>query len=250
MKIVSKKYDHYLNIDIPVDLERTDDYKLYIVYFINCLKNPNYFSWIVGHISKVINDPFEELYIIAQIQREKEDDFKKSVLKIFPNVKIECHYENEYEYRGILKAWELGKIHSKNNDIILYFHSKGISYSYDFAHARDWGQNGVVSDFGKIKEIFNIFPTIDKIGYQTGITGVIIINFWYVRGSWIKNLVRPPKTGDRFYYEIWLAETENAIPFKTVSTFDYIKNCYQFYTDKSVIANIGSFFHNQRFCNL
>jgi hypothetical protein len=76
------------------------------------------------------------------------------------------------------------------------------------------------------------------------------INFWYARGSWIQSLIKPLKTNDRFYYEIWLSQRIKDMPFDKKTNFDFVKNCYQFFTDKKTFANIGSYFHQQRYFNL
>jgi hypothetical protein len=252
MKLIKRNYEHYVNIDVPIDLNRYDNYNLHIVYFINCMINKNYMEWIVNHINIVVNQS-DDINLIATIFKHEEENFRKKVTDLFPKIKIECYYENEYEYRGIKKAWELGQKFKEYNDIILYFHSKGITYTPNYSKVRDWGQNSVIKDYNKIKEIFDIFPTIDKIGYQTSPNGGIFINFWYTRGSYINNVEIPIISKNRFYYESWLQyfldkscvqEDQNN---KKTYSFS-VKNCYQFFSDKINIANIGSFFDSDNAC--
>jgi hypothetical protein len=203
--------------------------------------NNNYMEWIINHMNIVKNDN-GKIHIVATIHKVHEETFRKNVFELYPNVSIDCYYENEYEYRGIMKVWELGKIYKENNDIILYFHSKGITYTEHFSQVRNWGQNDVISDFNKIKEIFDIFPTIDKIGNQTSTRGSMFINFWYARGSYINQVDIPIKTKDRFYYEGWLEQRLTPKEHNEKSYLYSRDNCYQFYTDKSNFANIGSYF--------
>ena len=42
---------------------------------------------------------------------------------------LECHDlpQETFEYHGILKAWQLGQRYPTSTDIVLYFHSKGLT---------------------------------------------------------------------------------------------------------------------------
>jgi hypothetical protein len=200
MKLVKKVYDHYINIDTPINNINIEKYNLYTVYLINCLINNNYFDWLLNQIN-LIKDFGSTIYIIAIISKLNENLFKKKVLNFFPNVNIICYSENEYEYRGILHVWNLGKIHNKKNDIILYFHSKGLTYHQSYDSNKNDNYNIILKDINKIKEIFTIFSKIDKVGFSSGGNGWIWYNFWYARGSYINQVEKPIKTNRRHYYE-------------------------------------------------
>jgi len=108
IKLVKHKYEHYLskNINIEMDINSVHNYNLHIVYYINCMVNRNYMDWLINQIY-LIRNYNATIYIVSTIPKYKEHIFKELVYKLFPKVHIECYYTNEFEYRGILKAWEL-----------------------------------------------------------------------------------------------------------------------------------------------
>jgi hypothetical protein len=189
------------------------------------------------------------IHIISTITPSKENEFRQKVLQLFPNVIIECYYENEFEYGGILKVWQLGQTFYKPNDIILYFHSKGMTHAKSYDHNKNDHYNIILNDIHKIKEIFTVFPKIDKIGFFSGGCGWIWYNFWYVRGSYIHSVEKPLKTSRRHYYEDWLGRKVSISDIycdheRCTNTYyeNTLHNCYSFFTDKITIANIGSYY--------
>ena len=204
MKTIVKNYTHHVLDSVNVDLQSVQNYNLHVVYFINGLVNNNYIDWLRNQLLLVqYNCP---IYVVACIYSSDENNFRESIKKLFPswNIHIECYYTNEHEYRGILKVWELGQIHNATNDIILYFHSKGITHSHNYDVHKNDNYNIILKDIDKIKEIFTIFPTIDKVGYSSSHVGWIWYNFWFVRGSYVYMVEKPIKTERRHYYEDWL----------------------------------------------
>jgi len=248
MKLISRNYDHYVNIPIKVDLTKHETYTFFIVYYINCELNKNYFEWLTNQLDLVKN--MGTIHIIATISKKKEAGFKKKVLKLYPDVIIDCYSKNEYEYRGILKVWELGQVHNKSTDIILYFHSKGVSRTerYIGPNPHEYEYTEILRDINKIKEIFDIFPTIDKIGILSGLNGIIWYNFWYARGSYIYTVEEPIKTSRRHYYEDWLGRSlydlhDTSDIERPIQHYkNTLNKCYAFHTDKKRIANIGTLF--------
>jgi len=247
MKLVKKVYNHYVSVDTEIDINNSENYNIYSVYFINCLVNNNYYSWLLNQIN-LIKEFNSTIYIIAIISKLDEAQFTTDVLKLFPGVNVLCFNENEYEYRGILKVWEIGQIHNNKNDIILYFHSKGVTHNPSYEMNRNDHYNIILKDIAKIKEIFTIFPKIDKIGYSAGGIGWIWYNFWYARGSYINNVEKPIKTDRRHYYEDWLGRQidsddkicDNERPISCYK--NTLNSCYGFHNDKNV-ANIGSYYN-------
>lgn len=251
MKLIKKKYEHYVskNVEVCVNHCKNPIYNINIVYYINCICNNNWFSWLFNQINLVKNMN-ATIYIISTIQECQEVEFRKKILEIFPDVIIECYYENEFEYRGINKIWELGQIYNKRNDILLYFHSKGITHNTCYESNKNDIYNIILNDIELIEEIFTIFPTIDKIGYSSGGIGCMWYNFWYVRGSYINNVEKPIKTTRRHYYEDYISRKVNSIDDKYCDNerpLSYYENtlnlCYNCYTDKQYIKNIGSHFN-------
>ena len=249
MKIAKKQYVHYINDNINSNLQinNTETYNLHIVYYINCLVNANYFDWLKNQIQLVYNFG-GIIYVIATLNQSDESNFRKSCLTLFPGLIIECNYVNEYEYPGIFKVWQLGQINNKNNDIILYFHSKGATHNTIYEYNRNDTYNVILKDIHLVKEIFTIFPNIDKVGYSSGGIGWIWYNFWYARGSYINQLECPLKTERRHYYEDWLSRVVNDTDkYSDVERpITYYKNtlesCYGFFTDKRIHGNIGSYY--------
>jgi hypothetical protein len=251
-KIVSKKYIHSITNecnDIEIDLiQNQKEYNIYIVYYINCLCNENYLDWLNNQI-KIVEPLNSKIYIIATLNKNDEQGFLNHCYKNFNNCEVECNYENNHEYPGILKAWILGQTYNKTNDIILYFHSKGITHNQHYVPNENLCS--MLKDIDKIKEIFTIFPKIDKIGMNSGGIGWIWYNFWYARGSYINKVEKPIKTSRRHYYEDWISRKiindnyvyTNDDVEKSLNCYDNtLHSCYSLYTNNSTIANIGTYF--------
>jgi hypothetical protein len=187
------------------------------------------------------------------LETNKQKDFTQYVNNFFPNNTLiyDFYTDNEFEYRGILKVWEIGQIYSKSNDIILYFHSKGITHNKKYIFNKNDNYNIILKDINKIKEIFSIFPSIHKIGYSTGGIGWMWYNFWYARGSYINQVEKPIKTKRRHYYEDWVArkveKKEDQIVFheRPQSYFkNTLESCYGFYYNlEKNVANIGTIWY-------
>ena len=266
---ITGKYKHTANIDTVINTTDLNiEYNVYVVYFINCLVKPTWFEWLTNQL-KLVEHFGATIYIVATLLPENEESFRQMVAFLYPNdnIHIDCYYENEFEYRGILKVWELGQIYNRTNDIILYFHSKGVTH-YDHYAECDYEINyinKILHDIDKIKEIYTIFPFVDKIGYFSGGTGWIWYNYWYVRGSYVYTVERPVKTDRRHYCEDWLSRKVNSYDEQYCDTErsmdDYpypntLRQCYGMCTEKYIgrwecqgqdisnlhLANIGSYF--------
>jgi hypothetical protein len=254
LKLIKGKYEHYVRKDVPVVLNPGNPpYNIYIVYYINTLCNKNWLSWLVNQIN-IVKYMSPNIYIVATVPQDKEHIFRQWTFHFFPNAKVECYYENEYEYRGIKKIWELGQIYKQSDDILLYFHSKGVTYHRSYASNFRDPYNVILKDINRVKEVFTIFPTVNKIGYCTSKCGGIWYNFWYARGSYVNTLEEPVKTDLRHYYEYYITRKTNGLLEKLALyhglytkplTYEQseLNSCYAFYTDKQTIGNIGSYFN-------
>lgn len=194
------------------------NYSVRIVYFVNCKINPNYASWINGQMAYLPLQDGEskfrisELYIVASaLNCSDELNLQSAVnalsVRLAASVRIvlECHSDphETFEYHGIQKAWQLGQLFPDQNDIVFYFHSKGLTHT---THYLTPGfTKPLLEGIGRVEEAFNLFPTIDKMGFQSGGIGWIWYNFWYARGSYLKKVERPLLTTRRHYYEDWLS---------------------------------------------
>ena len=252
MNLIKKKYDHYACIPISAELNNNENFNLHIVYFINCCIQDNYMDWLTNQLN-IVKNYTKNIHIVAVIEEKKKKDFTQYVNNFFPNNNLiyDFYTENEFEYRGILKVWEIGQIYNKYNDIILYFHSKGITRNNKYISNQNDDYNIILKDINKIKEIFSIFPSIDKVGYSAGGIGWIWYNFWYARGSYINQVEKPIKTKRRHYYEDWVArkvenkEDQNPLRERPQSYFkNTLESCYGFYNNlEKNVANIGTVWH-------
>jgi len=252
MRTIQRNYTHCIDshVNIPVEIERREVYNIYIVYYINCLIQPNYMDWLLNQVSMITSFGAKEIHIVATIQDEKETSFRTECMSLFPGVILHCTSQNEFEYQGILKVWILSQMYNNKNDIFLYFHSKGMSRHPCYAYNKHDNYNVILRDINYIKEIFDIFPTIDKVGYFSGGIGWIWYNFWYARGSYLFCLERPIRTERRYYYEDWLArivqseEDKQCQQERDFHTYypNTLLSCYQISRDKSDHGNIGSYY--------
>lgn len=241
MIIIKKEYEHKIadNFDIEVRLNYKCIYNLYIVYYINCELNENYFTWIENQLNFVINYT-NQIYLMCTIKAEKENFLRDKVKKCFNDIVIICNSNNDHEYPGINKVWELGQTHNKDNDIIMYFHSKGITQRKDYNESipllrHDHNIEKIIKDIHLIYEIFSIFPSIDKITTTCGGVGWGWYNYWIARGSYINQVEKPIKTQRRYYYEDWLCRKLNnhseTNEERSIDSYENtLKNCYQIYT--------------------
>jgi len=255
MKIINKIYEHKIadNLEIQIDANcELHHYNLYIVYYVNCMINPNYFTWIENQLQFVVPHG-GKIYLMCTIQEYNELELKNKVNSCFPNadITIVCNSTNEYEYPGINKVWELSQEHNKSTDIIMYFHSKGITHYNTYTESIQLLRGNhnceeIIKDIRRIYEIYSIFPSIDKITTTSGGLGWGWYNYWVARGSYLSKVEKPILTSRRHYYEDWL--TRKLInPFinqsinenRDFSLYDItLNNCYQLYCEEHT-GNIG-----------
>jgi hypothetical protein len=262
MRIVKKNYEHKIahDLDIEITMDREVNYRLFIVYYVNCMINENYFTWIENQLSFVAFYG-GKIYVMCTIEQEKETELKEKIKNCFPgtDITVECNSTNQYEYPGIKKVWDLGQIYNKENDIIMYFHSKGLTHfsyynEYNIAYLNYGCHNceEIIKDVNRIYEIYSLFPSIDKITTTSGGIGLGWYNFWVARGSYICTVEKPIITNRRHYYEDWLSRKitiNNSVLFNDlnenrVENYDFslyentIKNCYQLFCEENT-GNIG-----------
>ena len=254
MKVVQSRYPHYVGDDIEIPAQPNSDhapFSLYVVYFINCMVNPNYMDWL-RHQVKLVEPHTDALYVVATVKEEESGEFTKECLRLFPKAVVTCTFTNQYEYPGILKVWELAQTHRRPNDLVLYFHSKGVTRHDSYKKNENDAYNVVLKDMDRIYDIFATFPTIDKVGYFSGGNGWIWYNFWYARGSYLCQVERPVLTNRRHYYEHWLGRKvpseQDMFPSKERPLSFYpntlAATCYGLCTDKTTYGNIGSYYNN------
>lgn len=256
MQCITKRYSHFINakyIDKLIINDKVEyDYNYIAVYYVNCITNENYMDWISNQLNYIIHS-IKNVYVIATVKDiDQEKKLREDIKNLFKNIIIECNYGiNTYEYYGILKVWKLGQTFNRSDDILLYFHSKGITHHSDYSNNRNDAYNVILKNIDYISEIFDLFPSIDKVGYFSGGIGWIWYNFWYARGSYINQVEKPILTDRRHYYEDWLCrklidplcnkQVDN-IERPTAFYENTLLSCYSFYTDEVNFGNIGSYY--------
>ena len=246
MKIINNKYKHYIKptLNVNTSLDSIYNYNLYIVYYINCQLNTNYITWIIEQLNYV-KDFKSTVYLVATVHKQYQVNIETTVYEHFPNMEIFFiyNYNNNHEYPGILKVWELGQIHKSTTDIILYFHSKNITKNKVYQKNNNRFVEIILDKLDYIYEIFSIFSSIDKICINSGGWGWCWYNFWYARGSYINQVEKPINTQRRHYYEDWIGrKVTSDTHISTTNNEGYcypntLINCYQI--NKGNSGNMG-----------
>lgn len=249
---ITNKFTHLVNqkvIDnnkVIIEYSKNYNYNINIIYYIGCIFNKNWKSWLkpIELLKKNIKN--FNLYLFLLIDNSDKDNVKKEIEKLgFENLKIIFLYKNEHEYRPLLKLWELSKVNNKSTDLFLYFHSK------DITRCDECDVSGnlylLIKEFDKIKDIYNTFPTIDKIGFKCSNIGFCWFNFWWTRGSYIDKIEKPLLIERRHYYEDWLFRklkdnyNYDLTKENPINSYDYtFLNTYML-ENKEGFYNIGSF---------
>lgn len=198
------------NSDFILDTRKVDDKKkINIVYFINVHIAPIlYKNLLITQLtslrqSGLLNQDDTCLYIEVCTQSPSEfNDIIKS-LNLPGKVVITFHLENNHEYYGIHKVWELRNC---ENSYILYFHSKGITRlevnGRDSVEAYLLNPH-VIIDWRRNIRILNLFDSVQKLGICTN--RFVWYNFFWVKPEYLNLLEEPIQTNNRYYYEDWLS---------------------------------------------
>lgn len=258
--IISKKYTHIINYECEININNDIKYNYYIVFFINCTLSKNYLEYLLQVLDILSNYYNEFIYIIATVNEEIEltlrDKLNNIKSKEISKLSYEFYYEDNYEYWGILKVWEISQTLNSETDVVLYLHSKGIGKTDILKNPlKEEPYYFFIADKERINEIFSIFPTINKIGYQCGGYGCLWTNFWFSRSKFIKKLNKPIRTNIRHYYEDWISRL-------IVKEEKYYKNtldqCYQIvikeFSNGKIneklgvypVANIGCYYNPEK----
>jgi hypothetical protein len=180
-----------------------------IVYFINTYCSTNYAPLFIAQMEDLKQSGLLERAKLFIVACTSEWTFLHHVQALVPQAEVDIHTENNHEYFGISKVWQLAQ--NDPNKIILYFHSKGISriaqpsenFPRTYLERRIFAL--VIRDWARILHIFDVFPSVDKVGVFGSPQGWIWYNFFWVRSSYAAGLEEPVETERRWYYEEWLA---------------------------------------------
>ena len=198
---------------------------LYIVYYIYLDNNNNWKNIVhqqlydlkISNITNILNN---KLFIILC---GNINNIKIAEILIKNIINIECEilytYDNNYEYPGINKIYELSILNP--NIIFFYMHNKGISHG----NIRTSNEiNSLRTNLVLWKKAINVFNNLDhinKIGLFPSSGGWIWYNFWFSKGSYISTCNKPIITNDRYYYESWIGRDGS-------NTYN---DCYDIYND-------------------
>lgn len=201
-------------------------YKIHIVYFVWINENVVWENIVCEQLIQLISTDLlniANLYIHISVKSHLHDYVVGTISMLVPNAIIYTTIENEYEYRGIKLIWELGQKHP--NDIFLYFHSKGMSHGIvNRCHCDKALFQTLIEPWKRVLTIFKIFEYINKVGASFNICGSPWFNFWWVRGSYLKDVEMPQLTSNRFYYEYWLANEMKIRSSNLIECYDMINN--------------------------
>jgi hypothetical protein len=192
------------------------DREINIVYFIWINENIDWVSIIRGQINEIINsDILLEAKLNIVLTGNNSYIIKEAYDLIFALLKniddllmdINTHLENNYEYEGIKKLYDLANLYP--NKYYLYLHTKGMFNSDEIGRSMDeiiltktilkeWKEN--IYNLKKNKNIVRIgmFPSDD---------GWVWFNFFWTTGQYLKSCEEPKITTDRYYYESWLCNS-------------------------------------------
>lgn len=128
------------------------------------------------------------------------------------NVQFSYSYENTYEYPGIAKLYE--KANEDPEKIYLYFHSKGMVFYGEAKRNKIeiYLFEKIIKNWENILDIFEKNPDKNKVTLGCSMEGFCWFNFFWVRGSYLKNNCTPPIiTDNRYYYESYItSDCKNA----------------------------------------
>jgi len=115
---------------------------------------------------------------------EAARDCAQLVRHLIPTANVSMYPTNEYEYRGILRAWTVAQQTfpaDRHSVVVLYMHTKGMFFTHseaDEGRART-GLNAqlgvvVVKPWRSVLRAFEHFPALEKAGYAAAVEGHMV----------------------------------------------------------------------------
>ena len=177
--------------------------KIVIIYYIFINELNDWRSIVLGQLGDISSIPSEKVYCIVCA---KNMDLINEVSGILPkNYEMEYELSNNFEYPGFKKLYTLATEYP--DKIFLYMHTKGMFFHENKGRlpAEMVILQNTVMWWKYILFIFEKYKNIDKAGLFPGHSGIMWCNFFWVRGSFFKNLNEPEISPDRYYYEHYIA---------------------------------------------
>jgi hypothetical protein len=180
--------------------------EIIIVYYIYINPNKNWKSIIGGQLEDLKNvqllDYAKVFCVICTPNNELFEECNLLINQICQGKSINSHVTvNNFEYPGIKKLHELGSFYP--DKLFLYMHSKGMVFHGTPGRTRveHFLLINTIKYWKYILNIFKNYNFIDKAGVFPDHTGIIWYNFFWISGSFLKELEPPIITDNRHYYE-------------------------------------------------
>jgi FkbM family methyltransferase len=179
---------------------------LSIVYYIFINPDRNWKIIVEGQMKDLqfTNIPYNKIYIhICSEQQYLIDECKNLINEIgIQRIVYSQSSTNQFEYPGLKLLYDLSH---NSNEIFLYIHSKGMVYNNHYAIrsvAEQPSFRVTLHYYQKAIEIFRDNKLINKVGIWPSDKGYIWLNFFYIRGGYLK---KGPEISDyRYYYEEYI----------------------------------------------
>ncbi len=248
---VKRKYDHSLLCppwETSVTYNHYANYQLHVIYFLNTKIHDGYGGWMKEQLKYI--PPSAALKIVSVANDCENETIMQDMYRNLvasrnngSTTLLECHDEAEretFEYHGIHAMWETGQMNSGRDDIIFYFHSKGITHYKEW---KDYEANNnlfkltekTLGEVDLVFEVFDLFPEVNKVGNKMSDLGWVWYNFMFARGSYLKRVAEPIITSNRHYYESWIADGKRLGD-------GYSLHAYNSY-EKHGIPNMGTYYN-------
>ena len=198
--------------------------RAHIVYFVNCMLNKNWPSWVRGQMAMARPLDAVAVHVEATVADEDKLRLSQIVHAAFEGTPTRVHVRthgthNQYEYPGIMRAWRLGRKHAHTNDVVVYVHSKGVTHQPTFEKSMAAHICGrVLREHRHIREVLRTREEVNKVALFASDRGFAWYNFWWARASYLARVERPVQTDRRHYYERWLSK--HVAPNKSQFTTD------------------------------
>jgi hypothetical protein len=134
-----------------------------------------------------------------------------SRIQTLPNVFVHMHNGNAFEWPAIHMLWLLAR--NKPDRKFLYFHNKGARHlrSKNYEYQRYLVEmvlfRETVAPFQAYLDLFAAYPDLASAGLIKSHLNIPWINFFWASGDLISSVDEPPKTDDRFFFEMkWLVD--------------------------------------------
>lgn len=211
--LVSPDCGFELRLNQSADLQQVP---VRVVYFVNCYVNPRYLYMVTSQLKELLQTDLligarTTFYLVSSGTEDDRVRLNAEMRRILGDSQAVQHAhttENQFEYPGIHKVWQLSQ--QDQQGYFLYFHARGISRLKlgRFRRNRQPQEKKlfrrVVGQWRQNLLWLQHVRSAEKLGMHCGGNGWIWFNFWWARASYVFQLEEPVRTDRRHYYEGWL----------------------------------------------